>query len=222
MENNQNNSDESTSSNANRNIIDEVKNFYKGDFKQIFGVLFKQPIDGTLNIFKNPGEKSYSQSLIMYASVYVLYVVGLYILSGEAREYIKFEKFIKAGLAPIIFMLILSVISCVIKSKTGKPQFKLELLTGALCGIPLAMIMPILLIIKMTVDTDDLTRLAENFGDISVAGFLLIFYILIMLINILQQSLRSAGIKDNIVFYLSPASIFLAGYLSFKIIKGLF
>jgi len=51
---------------------------------------------------------------------------------------------------------------------------------------------------------------------------LLMFYVLLMMINILQQSLRAAGTKDAWNWYMSPAGIFLASYISYKITAGLF
>lgn len=123
MENNQAATNEPTAVKPADNLTNEVKNFYKGDFKVIFTTMFKEPIDGTLNLFKNPGEKAYLQSMILYGSVFVLYLVGFYILVGDARDYVEFYTFVKIGLAPVILMLFITAISFGIKSASGKPQF---------------------------------------------------------------------------------------------------
>jgi hypothetical protein len=49
-------------SNETKSSLDEVKNFYKEDFKNIFLTVFTNPIDGIYNSFKNPSPKAYTQS----------------------------------------------------------------------------------------------------------------------------------------------------------------
>ena len=46
-------------------LTDDVKAFYKGDFKYIFNSFFKNPIDGIYSLFENPSEKAYLHSLIL-------------------------------------------------------------------------------------------------------------------------------------------------------------
>ena len=220
MEPNQTNQQSST--NANPKFQEEFKNFYKADFKIILSTLFKEPIVGSLNLFKSPSEKAYLHSIIMYISVFVLYIIGFYLIIGEMRSYIKLSSIIKASLAPTILMLIITAISFLIKSMSGKSDFKSEMLTGALCGIPIALFLVLLFGIKIFASVDNVMQLLTNFKKIGVIGFLLIFYIIIMLINILQQSLKSSGTKDNLAFYLSPVSILLAIYVSYEIVDALF
>jgi len=43
-----------------------------------------------------------------------------------------------------------------------------------------------------------------------------------MLINVFQQSLKASNAEDAIAWYLAPASILVAIYLTFQISKGLF
>jgi hypothetical protein len=42
-----------------------------------------------------------------------------------------------------------------------------------------------------------------------------------MMIGVLQQSLTAGGTKDNLAWFVSPAAILLAGYLTSKIVYGL-
>lgn len=80
----------------------EIKSFYKGDFKEIILTFFKSPIDGISAIFKNSGEKSLANSLVIFVSVFILYLIGSYVIVGEARQYMKFFDFIKIGIFPLI------------------------------------------------------------------------------------------------------------------------
>ena len=210
MENNEQNGPSSQESES--NLIDKVKQFYKLDFKNIFILFFKNPIEGIYSVLEKPSEKSYSHSLILFASVFVLYIIGGYVIFGEGIRRAD-VSYINIGLFPVIMMLIISSLSFAIKSISGKPNFKNELLTGALCGIALALIVPVLLIFS----EGNLYRFIRNPLEVGVVGTLLLFYVILMLINVFQQSLKSSGTKDAFAWYLSPASILLAFYITIQI-----
>jgi hypothetical protein len=214
MENNEQNAPSSQEPKS--NVTDEVKQFYKGDFKNIFISFFKDPIEGVCSLLEKPSEKAYSHSLILFASVFVIYLIGGYVIVGEeAKEYLKFSFFIKTSLAPVVFMFLISSLSFAVKSLSGKPNFKNELLTGGLCGIPLSLLIPALIIIKILLSGGIMQWIRNPLG----AGT--IFYLILMLINVFQQSLKSSGAKDAIAWYLSPASVLLAFYVTFKIVKNI-
>jgi hypothetical protein len=202
-------------------VGDEVKQFYKGDFKNIFTTVFTNPIQGIYELLEKPSEKAYKQSLILFASIFFLYLVGSYLIVGEARKYMEFSNFIKISIVPVIMMFVITCLSFVIKSLSGKPNFKNELLTGGICGIPLGLLIPIFLVIKIMASERDLMRLINNPMGAGVFATLLFFYLILMLINVFQQSLKSSGTKDAMAWYLSPAAILLAFYVTFKISKGL-
>lgn len=219
MENNEQNSPSAQEPKS--NVTDDVKQFYTGDFKNIFITFLKNPIDGIYSLLEKPSEKAYSQSLILFASVFVLYLIGGYVIVGEEREYMKFSNFIKISIIPVIMMFVISSLSFAIKSLFGKPNFKNELLTGGLCGIPLGLLIPVLLTIKMLVSEDNLMQLISNPMEVGVIGITLFFYLFLMLINVFQQSLRSSVKRDSVVWYLSPASVLLAMYITFQIVKNI-
>jgi hypothetical protein len=202
-------------------VGDEVKQFYKGDFKNIFTTVFTNPIQGIYELLEKPSEKAYKQSLILFASIFFLYFAGSYIIVGEARKYMEFSNFIKISIVPVIMMFVITCLSFVIKSLSGKPNFKNELLTGGICGIPLGLLIPIFLVIKIMASERDLMRLINNPMGAGVFATLIFFYLILMLINVFQQSLKSSGTKDAMAWYLSPAAILLAFYVTFKISKGL-
>lgn len=204
------------------NLTEEVKNFYKGDFKEIFVTFLSNPIDGIYSIFKNPSPKAYIHSIILFASVLILYLVGGYLLAGENRRYIEFATFFKISLIPVIMMFIITFLSFIIKSSSGKANFKNELLTGGFCGIPLGLLIPVFITVKLITSEDNIWRLVQNPISGGTVGLILLFYILLMLINIFQQSLKASGTKDSTAWYLSPVSILLAIYVTYKISSSLF
>jgi len=219
MENDEKNSQETFVEKS--KFADEVKNFYKGELKEIFMTFFKNPIDGILTIFQKPSDKAYSNSLILFGSVFVLYFIGSLILAGDARKYIDFSVFLKIGLIPIIMMFTISLIAFFIKSVSGKPDFKNELQTGSICGIPISLLLILALIIRLFSD-DNIMRLVNNPANAGTVATLLLLYILLMLINVFQQSLKASNTKAAIAWYLAPASILLAIYLTFQVSKVLF
>jgi hypothetical protein len=83
-------------------------------------------------------------------------------------------------------MGLITVISFGLKSISGKPNFKDELLTGGLCGVPLGILMPLLLMIKLFASVDNIMSLVSNPAKLGIIGGLILFYILLMLINILH------------------------------------
>lgn len=198
--------------------LNEIKTFYKGDFKEIMINFFKSPIDGIRSIFKNPNEKSLVNSFIIFASVFILYLIGSYIIVGEARQYMKFFDFIKLGLFPLICMFLISGLSFVIKSVLGKADFKNELLTGAISGIAFSLLIPVMIILKLLYGGNNMLRLISNPMGGNLIGTLFIFYIILMIINVFQQSLKSSGTKDVLAWYLSPVSVLLAIYLTSQIL----
>jgi putative effector of murein hydrolase len=62
----------------------------------------------------------------------------------------------------------------------------------------------------------------KNPFDLGVFFSLIMLYLFLHLINVVQQSLKSAGTKDVLAFYLSPATVMISVYLTYKIAEGLF
>ena len=202
-------------------FTEEVKNFYTGDFKDILMTFFQNPIDGILMIFQNPSAKSYSHALILYVSVAILYVLGAVVLAGDMRNYMTVSSYIQVALFPVFTMLAITVLSFAVKSVSGKIIFKDELLTGALCGIPLGLLIPGMLIAKI-LGTDNVLTLLMNPTSGGLIVVLLFLYVFLMLINVFQQSLKSAKSNDTLAWYLSPLCISVAIYLASKISANLF
>jgi hypothetical protein len=220
MENIQLNSPEALGSKANRII--NVKSSLLGGFKDPLFKVLKNPIDGIYSILQNPTSNVFVQSITLYLSIFILYLLCGHILADEVQKYISFDYFIKISLIPVILMVVITIITFGINSISGTPNFKVELLTGSLCGIPLGIFAILLLILKLFGSLESIMGFINNPFELGFIGTLLLFYLIFMLINILQQSLKASGIKDVLAWYLSPVSIFLAMYLTFEISKNIF
>jgi hypothetical protein len=217
----QNEQNNTSSQEAKPNVMGNVKQFYKDDFKNIVVQFFKNPIQGIYSLFENPSEKAYSHSLILFSSVFVLYLIGGYIVVGRGRDYLELSFFIKSALIPLIFMFLLTLASFGIKSISGKPNLKNELLTGAISGIVFALIMLILLIVKL-LDIYSIERIIKNPMKAGAIGVFILFYLILMLINVFQQSLKSSGTKDAAAWYLSPVAVLLSSYITYAMVKEFF
>lgn len=202
------------------NIAHEVKQFYSNDFKALFMAFFTSPFEGVFSIFKNPSEKSFIHSIILYASVFLLYFLGTYLLAGEMREYMSFSAFLNIGLMPVLIMLCLSGLSFAIKAISGRANFRSELLTGALCGIPLGLIVPLSLVAKIFGSSADVMMLIQNPMGAGMFMGLIVLYLLLMMINVFNQSVKAGGAKDLMAWYLSPLAVLFSFYIAFNVISN--
>ncbi len=203
---------------------EEVKSFYKQDLPRMIETFFSEPINVTYSLFANRSNKAYLHSLILLVSTGLIYFICIYLMLGRARDYMPFSKILMFGLTPVIFMLLVTALSFGIKSVSGKADFKNELLTGGLCGIPLVGLIVLSLLLKFFND-EELYFMIQRPTAILDSGLLFIllaFYLLLMLINVVQQSLKSSGTKDVISWYASPAVILVAFYITTKISGELF
>lgn len=198
------------------NLSKEVKTFYTGAFKDILQTFFKNPIDGIVNIFRGSAENPFRHTLILYASVFVLFLIGTVIIMGGFRSGVTFGGLMQLSTLPIFFMLLISALAFGIKSISGSPNFKNELLTGGLCAIPLG-IMMIYFVISSLFGNASMRTMLYGPSTSDLFGMFVMLYVILMLTNIFQQSLRANNTKDVLAWYLSPAAVVLAGFLTLKI-----
>lgn len=205
---------------------EKIKGFYKESLPRTVKTFFSEPIQGTFALLSEKSETSYFNSLILILSTGILYILVPYVVAGDMRSMIGFGTFVKIGLAIILLMLVIAAISFGIKSISGKPVFKNELLTGALCGIPLSLLIITIFILGLFSKSVDVTDLLSGGGQEVlqsggiIIGFLML-YIFLMFINIVQQSLKSAGTKDSIAWYVSPIAVLTAFFITSLLIEKL-
>jgi hypothetical protein len=199
---------------------ENLKAFYKDRLPQLIKTVFVSPVRGTKQLFENTSAETYKNSLMLILSIMVLYLITPYLLAGsELRSMLTFSILIKSSFTSGLFMVLVSLLSFGIKMISGKPVFKNELLTGALCGIGLLLFLVVFVLAKIFIGELSMYDLMSPEGIIGKMQYLLllILYVLLFLINVFQQSLRASGTNDAISWYLAPVSILLAFYLTFKI-----
>jgi len=211
-----------TNENSNSSFSENFKDFYKNDFKNLLLTIFKNPTEGVHSIFVNSTRGSYRNSLVLYVSIIILYLAEIYLILGDASEYLQFSQLLRVSLIPAIFMFIISAISFGIKSVSSKPSFKSELLTGGLCAIPIGTLMTLILLLKIFGTLEDVNDIYRNPLESGFLVILVLLYVFLILTNILQQSLKSSGTKDAIAWYLSPIAILAASYITYQVSKELF
>jgi hypothetical protein len=203
--------------------INDVKSFFSKSLLQIIKDIFSQPIKGTLGIFTNAGSEAYQQGLILIITTVVFYILVPYIMAGsEIRSAIGFGAFFKLGLSAGLVLVIISALTFVVKAVSGKPDFKKELLTGGICGIPLMLIL-LTIAIFMMFNKDSMSLLnPESLIQQGIFSGIIMLYFLLMLFNIIQQSFKASGTNDALSWYLSPLVICIGFYIGVKIASSLF
>jgi len=190
-----------------------VKSFFKNDLLGMVRQFLSDPIEGTHSFFVNRNQHAYFQSLVLIGSVFVLY----------ARSFMTLGGMIRLGLLPVVFMVVISFVSFAIKSVSGHATFRDELFTGALNAFPLTFFL-ILVIFGVMFSGDNflayLNSFERLFESLNVI-VILVFYIFLMMVNILQQSLKASGTKDVLAYYLAPASVLVAWYVTARFVDSM-
>lgn len=203
---------------------EEVTGFFKNNLPQILKTYFTEPVTGTYSLFKNADNKVYQNSIVLISATAILYILVPYLLAGDMRDYIPFSGFLKIGLGIALFQIMVTVVSFGVKSITGKPNFKRELLTGALCGIPLCVLLALTVLGKLFISNLDITDMLNPSG-ITELRLLAIpaIFIPLLLINTLIQSFRASEVKENLGWYSAPIALGIAVVLTrFLIVELLF
>ena len=212
-----------TQSAGNNAYVNEVKTFFSKNLLEIIKEIFTQPIKGTLGIFTRVGNEAYPQGLILIITTVLFYIIVPYLAAGsEVRSVIGFGAFFKLGLSAGLVLVIISALTFVIKAVSGKPDFKKELLTGGICGIPFMLILLTISVFMMS-NKDSISLLnPESLIQQGVISGIILLYLLLMLFNIIQQSFKASGTNDALSWYLSPLVICIGFYIGVKIASSLF
>jgi hypothetical protein len=199
--------------------MDEVKTFYKESLPKIFNAVLAEPIKGTYRLFSSPSEKTYHNSIFLILTTGILFTVLPLLAAGDSRKYLGIKPFLLTGSTAILCLVVISILSYITKSISGKSSFKNELLTGGLCGIPLSIFICFVFLMSLFSNhlMEDILNPIALFSNGALIS-LVIFYCLLSMINIFQQSLKSSGTNDAMSWYLSPIGIIFSLYLTGKIV----
>lgn len=203
---------------------EEVTGFFKDNLPQILKTYFFWPVTGTYNLFKNADNKSYQHSVILIIATALLCIIVPYIFAGDARDYMDFSDFLKVGFGTAIFQIIISGVSFAVKSISGKPNFRRELLTGALSGIPLILFLVIVILAKLFIGDVDMMGMMAFSNMLDNLKFLLLLgmFVPLLLINTLLQSFLASDMKETLSWYAAPLALVLSVYLTMVVLDIIF
>ena len=208
------NLDSTTSSTDNSNI--QPNRSIQKELSRIFSVIFKDPTDGLKMYFADKTKTSVNISLSLYILVFVVYIFGDALLAGDNADKFDLVDYFKVGTMPVLVMLVISVMSFILKSIFGKTEFKDELITGGVSGIPIVLLMSGFVFLSFF-KKNLISKVMGDPFDLGVIAVLVFFYLFLLMINVFKQSLRANGLKDSLAFFVSPISIFMSFYLAYQI-----
>jgi hypothetical protein len=199
-------------------FMQEIGAFFKEDLLKIFLAIFKNPAQGLTDYYQSKTKNGLIGSIILIAIAVILFIFVPYLGIGELRSYIPFKYFIIIGLAPILIVCFITIFTFLIKSLIEKTDFKKEFEWASFQSVMLSLLMLIVLLLFVIVrGFDPLDSLGEmNF--IGAVYLLIVFYMLLMMISMVKQSLLSNKINPVLAWYVSPATVLLSIYLSSLII----
>lgn len=203
-------------------IGNQMQNFYKQDFGQLLSVFFKNPFNGIQSLIQGTAHRPFIHTAILYATISMVWVAGIYLMAGELRKYTEMSFYLRMAILPILIMTLISCISFGIKAAIADPvQFKSELLTGGLCGIPLGFLIVGIFALKILGGANLLTFLGNPFGG-GILSTMLFLYTFVMMTNVLIQSLRAGKVSDVVSWYVAPGCIVLAGFVASQVMGNIF
>lgn len=192
-----------------------IKVTIKDNLSLLFSILFKSPTAGLREYFSSRNKLDINTTIITYVIVFFVYIIGFAIMMGKRADNIDIDEYLKIGLIPVLLMFIISTLSFIIKSTSSPSSFKDDLFTGAVSGVPLMLLM--LSIDVVSLFTKNIMKLYKHPLDSGLIAFIILLYIILMMVNIFQQSLKSHKMKESFSWYISPISIIFSFYLAIKI-----
>jgi hypothetical protein len=193
-----------------------AKKFLAEGFGPLIKKVFCQPLELNQE-FKQSDAQVKSIVLILLAGI--LYTLLPYLLVGSARRFVGFRFFLQIGIAVMIALIFIGLLTwCIKKIHHKQTEFQNELLTGALCALPLLVLLVLICLLNLFFSG---YNFMGGFGSFFSGSWSTIFsiYAFFLMITIVFQSLRSVYIKANTAWYLSPAIVMLGFYMAVKIVQ---
>ena len=198
--------------------VEQVKSFFQNTFLGIIKSILSQPINGTYAIFANAKSEAYNHALILIITTGLVYIFLPFLFMSRQFGG-EFGMFFKLGIFLVLILVIISTLTFIVKSISGKTDFKRELLTGGICGIPMMLSISVIGVLMLFS-----SPYSFDLEDMLSQGILVIalqMYCILMLFNIIQQSLKASGTNDALSWYISPVIIVASFYIGVKIAQGL-
>lgn len=195
--------------------VEKVTGFFKNTFFGIVKSILTRPIQGTFEVFSKTNNDSYSHAIILIGTTGITFFILPLIFFNKYLGNQGAGMFFRLGIIISLILIIISGLTYIVKALSGQPDFRKELLTGGICGIPL-----IIWAIYSCFFGSSVLAGFNIFSNLSGIGFgagILAMFLILFLFNIVQQSLKSSNTNDAISWYISPIIIILSFYLGLKI-----
>ena len=193
-----------------------AKKFLAEGIGPLIKKVFFQPLELNQE-FKQSDTQVPSTVLILLSGI--LYTVLPYLMVGSARRFLGFRFFLQIGIAVMIGLIFIGLLTwCIKKIHHKQTEFQNELFTGALCSLPLIVLLIIICILNLFFSG---YNFMGGFGSFFSGSWSTIasVYGFFLMITIVFQSLRSVYIRANTAWYLSPAIVMLGMYMAIKIVQ---
>jgi RsiW-degrading membrane proteinase PrsW (M82 family) len=210
---------------TNNDSIDmEIAEF--GDRKisllKIIWNVFISPSKGTGKLFNGDYSNRFVFAVILNL-VSCLVAVGIAFLLLREMSSDKYDSLVRLGLALLMFNLLVSLFCFLANAIARKADISKALLTGGLSGLVYAVGLILLFIISLASGKDPFNELVYGglSGGLSWLFLFIVLYILLLIFNVVKQSLLSGNEKDGASFYLSPIIVVFSFYLAIYIARNL-
>lgn len=199
-----------------RESKEAAKKFLSEGFGPLIKKVFFQPLELNQE-FKQPDAQVKTTVLILLAGI--LFTFLPYLIVGSARKFLGFRFFLQTGIAVMIGLILIGLlIWCIKKIHHKQADFQNELFTGALCALPLIVLLVLISLMQLLFSGNNFMGGLTIFFNGSWSTIFSI-YAFFLMITICFQSLRSVYIKANTAWYLSPAIVMLGFYIAIKIVQ---
>jgi len=175
-----------------------------GSVFSIFGKTISDPHKGVKEVATNPPKGSMNIALVLFILTATISLVWGLILSKKygALSFVQ----------PVAAMFIISALLFLVKAISGKPNFKNEILSGAISGIPFILLTLTSLVFYLL----ETGSRGVGFGSMTAMQIVMgVFFI--MLANIIRQSLEASGVGKSLAWYFSLIIMFVSYFLAAEI-----
>ena len=199
-----------------RNLLKLPKKFLAEGFGPLIKKVFLQPLELNQE-FRQSDVQVPTTVLILLAGI--LYTFLPYLLVGQIRRLMGFPFFLRIGIAVMIGLIFIGLLTwCLKKIHHKEAHFTNELFTGALCALPLMVLLVLICILQLLFSGNNFLGGISLFFNGSWSTIFVV-YAFFLMIRICFQSLRSVYIRANTAWYLSPAIVLLGFYMAAKIVE---
>ena len=199
-----------------QSTIKNLPKSFLGDLKQMLKLFLMEPVSGTYALFEEKKDRLITSAILVGVTISLylflpLFTVGRYIGIGDALL-----LGIKIDVLLIVFLSFVAGATFGLKFISDKPDVKKEAFTAGMLSLPLIFFF-LLMATSVLFGNASSSIIRGNLSGGGLFMMVVMLYMLFMMINIVMQSLRASKSKDVLAWYVAPAIILSAFYVTSKI-----